>query len=115
MKKEFSLLQLFSIIDGRLSTNMGDVYEMLNHICDYNLYTHHLPVAMKYVKLKQPDWLIDLALLINDIKVSIGTEEFVPLIEKIKLHNEVYNIPQLKDEFDTSDFEDYMINNSLFK
>lgn len=92
---------------------MGDVYSILNHLCDDNLMTHHLPVAMQYVKTKQPNWFLDLYLLINDMKVSIGTDEFLPLIEKVKQHNEIYDIPQLKDEFDTSDFGDYMINNSL--
>ena len=56
MTKKFTLLQLFSLVDGRLSTSMEDVYDMLNHIIDDNLMTHHLPVAMNYLEEKNPKW-----------------------------------------------------------
>jgi hypothetical protein len=46
MTKQFNLLQLFSLVDGRLSTSMNDVYTMLNHICDADLMTHNLSKAL---------------------------------------------------------------------
>lgn len=112
MTKKFDLIQLFSIVDGRLSNDIGDVYEMMNHICDDNLMTHHLPVAMKYIENKTPKWLKDFKHIYN----VMGCTEDIPFEEclsLLKLHNDVFDIPQLKDEVDTSDFSDFMINNSL--
>ncbi len=120
MTKQFTLLQLFSLADGRLSTSIGDVYDMLNHICDSDLMTHHLPVAMNYLKLKNPKWF-------SEVKERLETIGGLPLEENTTLktdfkaftdvikkkYNDIYDIPQLKDEFDTSDFDKYMIDNSL--
>ena len=41
-----SLKKAFSILDGRLSTEIGDVYEMLNYIFDQDFMTHQLPTAL---------------------------------------------------------------------
>lgn len=114
MTKRFTLLQLFSIIDGRLSTNIEDVYEMLNHICDDNLMTHHLPTAMNYLKLKNPKWYQLVQARLNTIKAWCNSNTFETVIGAIKdKYNDVYDIPQLKDECDTSDFGQYMVDNSL--
>lgn len=112
MTKQFSFLQLFSLVDGRLSTSMDDVYDMLNHICDDNLMTHHLPVAGKYLKETNPIWYQD----VTHRLISMGiTKErpFEVCIELVKENNHMYDIPQLKDEFDTSNFIPYMLDNSL--
>lgn len=114
MTKQFNLLQLFSLVDGRLSTEIDDVYSMLNHICDGDLMTHHLPVAMKYIKEKNPNWFYTLKNTYNKLGCNKETD-FEVCIEIIKANNETINIPQLKDEFDTSDFIAFMINNSLLK
>lgn len=34
MTKQFTLLQLFPVVDGRLASTMDDVYDVLNHVCD---------------------------------------------------------------------------------
>lgn len=112
MTKKFSLLQLFSLVDGRLSTEIGDVYEMLNHICDDDLMTHHLPVANDYLKEKNPNWFVDVKNEISGLKITRDTD-FWTCISRLKSYNNIYEIPQLKDEFDTSDFPKYMIDNSL--
>lgn len=112
MTKQFTLLQLFSLVDGRLSTSMDDVYEMLNHICDSDLMTHHLPVAMKYVKEKNPKWFQDGQAYVQEMGITKETP-FEVCLAKMKLDNPTYDIPQLKDEFDTSDFGTYMVDNSL--
>lgn len=114
MKKKFSLLQLFSLVDGRLSTEIGDVYIMLNHICDVNLYTHHLPIALNYLKEKNPIWFN----IVQNTYDTLGCTrdvDFNKCVDILNNNNENINIPQLKDEFDTSDFGNYMIENSLFK
>lgn len=114
MIKQFTPLQLFSLVDGRLSTNMDDVYEMLNHICDVSLNTHHLPVALKYLRSKYPNWFKECTQKLTSIKNQLNDNSFETLIGYIKNHwNEPIDVPQLKDEIDTSDFGTFMIDNSL--
>jgi len=112
MTKNFSLIQLFSIADGRLSTNIGDVYEMLNHVCNDDLMTHHLPVAKEYVESKKPKWLQEVKslLLLHGITKQM---DFKEAMEIIKSDNKTFEVPQLKDEVDTSDYINYMMDNSL--
>lgn len=43
---KFTTKQLFSLVDGRLSTKMEDVYDMLDTASGSNLMTHHLPPGM---------------------------------------------------------------------
>lgn len=114
MTKKFTTLQLFSLVDGRLSTSMDDVYDMLNHITGEELMTHHLPVAMKYLKEKNPKWFQQATDRLFALKARLNSNTFETLIGAIKdKHNETYDIPQLKDEMDASDFGGYMIENSL--
>ena len=108
---KFTLKQLFSIVDGRLSTEMGDVYKMLNHITNDNLFTHHLPVAMDYVKKVNPDWYVELTEKINRIKKKHG-DDFKTLMKVIEKDKTEYNIPQLTKE-QLSGFGEYMVENSL--
>lgn len=115
MTKKFSLLQLFSLADGRLSTSIEDVTNMLEHVCDTELMTHHLPVAMDYVKNKNPKWFQDVKAKLDNIKhIHRASNTFESLIYLIKEEYKIeYDIPQLKDEFDTSDFGKFMLNNNL--
>ncbi len=114
MTKNFTLLQLFSLVDGRLSTSMSDVYDMLNHICDSDLMTHHLPVALSYVKEKDPRWFKEIDQRLTTIKARCQSNTFETVIGYIKDNvNDTYQIPQLKDEFDVSDLPSYMLDNSL--
>ncbi len=114
MTKKFSLLQLFSIVDGRLSTTIDDVYDILNHVTDNSLMTHHLPVAMDYLKEKNPKWFQEISNRIFTVKAYALSNTFETIVGAIKdKFNDEYDIPQLKDEFDTSDFGDFMIKNSL--
>lgn len=118
MKKQFTLLQLFSIIDGRLGTTMDDVYEVLNHVCDDDLMTHHLPIASNYVKIKSPDWFVKGKNKLEEINAICPVkertqEQFLWVIDYLKKHPQEFEVPQLKDEFETSDFISYMLDNSL--
>lgn len=115
--KKFTLLQLFSIVDGRLSANIGDVYEMLNQYTGQSLMTHHLPVAMDYLKSKSPDWFMKAQVDIdtfkslvpkNDSKVS----DFNELMKLIEAYTETYDILPI-DESEQVEFGGYMVKNSL--
>lgn len=115
MTKKFSVLQLFSLTDGRMSTKIGDVYDMLNHICDAELFTHNLPGAFSYLKLKNPKWFQQEKDRIDRIKAGLVSNTFETVIGAIKdKHNEQIDVPQLKDEFNTSDFMQHMVDNSPF-
>lgn len=123
MTKQFSLLQLFNIVDGRLSTSMDDVYNILNHVCDTSLMTHHLPVAVDYLMETLPIWVLEIKGKLDDIIrlycpiKEKNKEQFLWLMEyfKVEGNNTTHNIPQLKDEFNTDGFTEYMIKNSLLK
>lgn len=78
-----SLKKAFSILDGRLSTEIGDVYEMLNYIFDTNLFTHQLPTAMRTLQEKKPEWFQNGVNIINDIKRTNNTDDFDKLMELI--------------------------------
>lgn len=119
MTKQFSLLQLSSILDNRLSTTIEDVFDMLNHICGTKLMIHQLPIAFNYLKSKNPYWYCDLK---TKLETIIDTscpvkernyEQFLWMMDYLEKNNSTHEIPQLKDEFDTSDFGEYMVNNSL--
>ena len=111
--KKFTIVQLFSLVDGRLSTKMDDVYEMLNHIIGDSLMTHHLPVAMNYVKdVLKPDWFYYVDNKIKEAINIIGTDNFQPLIEYLQLYNEDVEVGSINKEMNV-EFGSYMINNSL--
>jgi hypothetical protein len=59
MTRTFNLMQLFSMVDGRLSNSgMSSVTQVLEHVCNtQGLMTHHLPVAYEYLK-KQKSKLV---------------------------------------------------------
>lgn len=78
-----SLKKAFSLLDGRLSTEIGDVYEMLNYIFSDNLMTHQLPTAMRKLKEVNPKWFSDGVGIIDDIKRTNNTDDFQKLMELI--------------------------------
>ena len=46
--KAFGLGALLSVTTGRLLCEIGDLYEILNHLTGDNLFTHVLPRAMRF-------------------------------------------------------------------
>lgn len=52
--KTFSLAAVLTVITGRLLSDMGVVYSILNHITGDEIYTHQIPRALKAT---QP-WLL---------------------------------------------------------
>jgi len=87
-----SLKKAFSILDGRLSTEMGDVYEMLNYIFDASFFTHQLPTAMRTLQEKNPEWFQNGVNIINDIKRTNNTDDFAQLMELIDKGFPTYQI-----------------------
>ncbi len=43
--KQFSTAQVLTVITGSLLCEVGDLYEILNHMTGENLFTHQLPRA----------------------------------------------------------------------
>lgn len=80
---EVTLKQFFSIGDGRLSTEIGDVYQMLNYIFSENFFTHQLPTAMRRLIELNPKWFSDAVSVIDEIKSKVGSDDFTLLIEAI--------------------------------
>jgi len=78
-----SLKKAFSLLDGRLSTKIEDVYEMLNFIFSDNLYTHQLPTAMDKLKEINPKWFSDAVSVIDEIKAIENTNDFAHLMKTI--------------------------------
>lgn len=74
-----SLKKAFSILDGRLSTEIGDVYEMLNYIFDANFMTHQLPTAMRKLKELNPKWFSDGVKTIDGLKANYD-DDFIKII-----------------------------------
>lgn len=93
-----SLIKAFSILDGRLSTEIGDVYEMLNFIFSENIYTHQIPTAMRKLKELNPDWFSDGVDAIESIKQNYNTNDFQELMEIINKEFYAYEIELRKVE-----------------
>jgi len=91
-----SLKKAFSIIDGRLSTNMDDVVEMMNYIFDESFYTHQLPTALATLQLISPEWYKNGVDLINDIKYTNKTGNFEELMEIIDNNFSTHQIELFK-------------------
>jgi len=108
--KHFTIKQLFSIIDGRLSSTIDDVYDILDYTFDTNFLTHQLPVANDYLKLYKPDWYLEAENELNTIKNLVG-DNFKDLMNYINKNNSIYEVTKLN--FNKKEFGDYMVKNSL--
>lgn len=80
-----SLKQMFSIVDGRLSTNMDDVYAILNKAIGMSLQTLELPSAVDYVREKNPFWYEQAKTILDKIKSQAGND-FDALMKHIDEH-----------------------------
>ena len=98
MTKSFTFLQLLSLTDGRLATDMDDVYEICSHLVGGRPFTYGLTIAYKALKDANPPWFIELKAKLEEIKKEAGTDDFDTLVELIKeKYNDSYDIPQLSD------------------
>jgi hypothetical protein len=75
-----SLKTAFSLLDGRLSTSIDDVYEMLGFVFSQSLMTHQLPTAIRKLQEQNPTWFKEGVQLIDSIKKENKTEGFDDLM-----------------------------------
>ena len=112
---KYTFKQVFSIVDGRLSTDMGDVYRMLNEVTGESLMTHHLPTAMSYIEKVQPDWYVNASDKLNKIKEVVG-DDFDDLMEYIDemCFADYVEITEMTEK-QLKGFGKHMVDNSLLK
>lgn len=89
---EVTLKQFFTLGDGRVSTDIGDVYAMLNYIFDDNLMTHQIPDAMRKIAEVNPDWFSKHVSIIDDIKRTNNTDDFNELMTVIDNSFSTYTV-----------------------
>ncbi len=87
-----NLKKAFSILDGRLSTEMGDVYEMLNYIFNTKFYIYQLPKAMDILLEDNPDWFRAEVNFLQTIKEKNKTDDFQELMNIIDKEYPTYKI-----------------------
>ncbi len=118
--KKYTLLHLFSIVDGRLSTaGIESVYDILEHVCNMpGIMTHHLPTANRYVKLHPGVWYTKARDILAALTIQCPIKEksqaqFQWLMDRPEMQQEI-EVEQLPEEL-TSDetFGKYMVENSL--
>ena len=90
----FTLKQMFSIVDGRLSTSMDDVYTILNIAADENLTTIALPIIMDRVSEIKPKWYTDALTDLEVIKDKIG-DDFETLMKHLDTVQNTYEVKAL--------------------
>lgn len=78
-----SLKQIFSIVDGRLSTEMADVYKMLDFVFNKTHLTHQLPQSLEKLRQARPVWYVDAENKINEIKARNITSDFKEIMKII--------------------------------
>ena len=81
------LKKAFSIIDGRLSTKIDDVYEMLNYVFDASFMTHQLPCAMNKLTELNPDWYKQAVSTLEAYKSKHNTNNFDELMKLLENDN----------------------------
>lgn len=86
------LKKAFNLLDGRMSTNIDDIYDMLNYIFDANFMTHQLPTAFKKLKELNPKWYSDGVSVIDEIKALENTNDFNELMKIIDFGYSTFEI-----------------------
>ena len=77
----FQLKQLFSIVDGRLSTSISDIQSVFGVYLGRSVFTHEIPELIDEVKSTKPDWYIQAKGLVDYIKWRNYTDDFVKLMD----------------------------------
>jgi hypothetical protein len=113
--KSFHLSTVFSITDGRLATDIDEVYNILNWIFDESFMTHHLPTAMDYLQEKNPPWYQTIRTEMEEMFSDLPKDDWATTFNRIQNSEKTYEIPRLRYTQDISDFHNYMIEYSLLK
>ena len=77
----FPLKQLFSIVDGRLSTSVSDIQSIFGVYCGRIVFTHEIPELIDEIESAKPDWYMQAKGLIDYIKWRNYTDDFVKLMD----------------------------------
>ena len=77
----FPLKQLFSIVDGRLSTSISDIQRIFGVYCGRSVFTHELPELIDEVESEKPDWYRQAKGLVDYAKWRSYTDNFVKLMD----------------------------------
>ena len=77
----FPLKQLFSIVDGRLSTSISDIQGILGVYFGRSVFTHEIPELIDEVKHAKPDWYMQAKWVIEYVKWRKHTDDFVKLMD----------------------------------
>lgn len=113
MNDKFTVKQLFSLTDGRLSTSMDDVSAMLTRATGRQLLTHELPIALNYIKEINPDWYVTSKEQLEEIKKEVG-DDFTVLMEYYDAHmSDQYSVITEFTEGQKAEFTKYMLDNRL--
>ena len=110
---KFTVKQLFSLTDGRLSTNMGDVSDMLSVVVGRSLITHELPVVLNYIEEIKPDWFIKGKEQLEEIKQEVGNDFQTLMIYIDKMYSANYHEVLEMTKEQKEGFEKYNLDNRL--
>ena len=87
----FPLKHLFSIVDGRLSTNISGIQSIFGVYYGRIVFTHEIPELIDEVESAKPDWYIQAKGLVDYIKWRSYTDNFVTLMDILdKYFSNVY-------------------------
>jgi hypothetical protein len=82
--RNFSVLQLFTIIDGRVSTDLEDVYRMLSIYGRRSILTHEIPPIFEYLMSYRPSWYSLAYSIIRKVKLECSNdfEEIIACLKR---------------------------------
>lgn len=97
--KRFTLLQLYSVVDGRLSTSFEEFQMVINHIVGRNISIDEVPAALLRIKMENPYWYRTLKKEIETINL-MNDNNVHKVIQSIKEYycNLEFDIPQLENK-----------------
>ncbi len=107
--KKFKASVVLSLLTGRLYCDIGEIYEIQNHMTGQSLMTHHIPVARQYLIENHLDAFPK---EIADYGVKwIHTENFMNDVMDFDSKYGKVDVPA--NVVDKEKFGKYMIDNSL--
>lgn len=107
--KKFKASVILSLLTGRLYCDIGDIYDINNHICGQSLMTHHLPVAKDYIVVNHLD-----AFPRELADISIAWQHTDNWRADVQEFDEKYGeIDVPENVVDQEEFGNYMVDNSL--
>lgn len=97
---EVTFKKAFSLIDGRLSTEIEDVIEMLNFIFSDNLMPHQLYIAIRKLKEVNPDWLSESVFRLNSLKLMTedNFESIIKFMDEKGFSEEIIILEKIDQE-----------------